>query len=451
MLDTNSNSIKRKLVVFDDDPTGIQTVHNCKVLTVWDEHTLSAAFADDTPFFYILTNIRAYPFDKAKEIIREAASMVYKIARKMGIEIQVLARSDSTLRSHFPLELEQFLEVFGPDGPVDGIIYAPALFESGRITAGNVHYVIDDDKRIPAHKTEFAKDPDFSYSSALLPEYIEEKIRVIESKGSSRFSSTGSQDVTSISLDMIRNGGTREIEKFLMRQNNSRFIVVNSEDYNDLDTVTAAIRNVVAKGKRFLYHTSSSFVRSYVQQREKRIEFASFDAGPGVVIAGSYVEKTKRQVDSLLSTPSVVGVQVPVLKIVDEFQAEKQRVLEEIASALRQGNTAVVYLHSTQKPTQTGSGAIWETGRKINAFFCECVDELKVVPAFIIGKGGITSHEVLKNGLKVASARVAGQVVPGVPAIRMEPDHRLAGMYYIIFPGNVGTDKTLAQVVHLLT
>ncbi len=53
--------MNKKLVVFDDDPTGIQTVHGCYVLTVWDEATLTTALQDEVPFFYILTNIRALP------------------------------------------------------------------------------------------------------------------------------------------------------------------------------------------------------------------------------------------------------------------------------------------------------------------------------------------------------------------------------------------------------
>ena len=49
----------------------------------------------------------------------------------------------------------------------------------------------------------------------------------------------------------------------------------------------------------------------------------------------------------------------------------------------------------------------------------------------------------------MASARVAGQAVPGVPVIQMNLQHRFAGMYYAIFPGNVGTDDTLAEVAAL--
>jgi uncharacterized protein YgbK (DUF1537 family) len=43
-----------KMVVLDDDPTGIQTVHGCLLITQWDEDSVRKGFADAEPFFYIL-------------------------------------------------------------------------------------------------------------------------------------------------------------------------------------------------------------------------------------------------------------------------------------------------------------------------------------------------------------------------------------------------------------
>ena len=55
-----------KIVVLDDDPTGIQTVHGNLLLTQWDKKTLVEAFEDDLCFFYILTNTRAYTEGQVK-------------------------------------------------------------------------------------------------------------------------------------------------------------------------------------------------------------------------------------------------------------------------------------------------------------------------------------------------------------------------------------------------
>ena len=61
-----------RMVVLDDDPTGIQTVHGCLLITQWDEPSVREAFADKQPFFYILTNTRALTRDEAARVTREA-------------------------------------------------------------------------------------------------------------------------------------------------------------------------------------------------------------------------------------------------------------------------------------------------------------------------------------------------------------------------------------------
>jgi len=254
-------------------------------------------------------------------------------------------------------------------------------------------------------------------------------------------------EILSIPLNLIRNSGIEGVTEFLLPITHARFIVVNAETYDDLDTVTAAVRNAVAQGKRFFYHTSSSFVRSFMQQSAKLIDFPSVETGPGLIVVGSYVQKTQRQLSKLLEIEAVEGIPLTVDEIVAHPQGLRQRILREINEVLSNGKTAVLYLEKNSKASEISRGDVMDTGLKITAFFCSCVNKLQVKPSFILGKGGITSHELLKHGLKVAFARVAGQAVPGVPVIQMNPAHRFSGMYYAIFPGNVGSDETLAEVV----
>ena len=48
-----------KIVVLDDDPTGIQTVHGIYVYTDWDLETIRKGFDGDEKVFYVLTNSRS--------------------------------------------------------------------------------------------------------------------------------------------------------------------------------------------------------------------------------------------------------------------------------------------------------------------------------------------------------------------------------------------------------
>ena len=43
------------IVVLDDDPTGVQTVHDINVYTVWDADTVREAFETEDRMFFLLT------------------------------------------------------------------------------------------------------------------------------------------------------------------------------------------------------------------------------------------------------------------------------------------------------------------------------------------------------------------------------------------------------------
>ena len=59
MLAQELEKNKSKVIVLDDDPTGVQTVHDIWVFTKWTEEILEKGFRSDERVFYILTNSRA--------------------------------------------------------------------------------------------------------------------------------------------------------------------------------------------------------------------------------------------------------------------------------------------------------------------------------------------------------------------------------------------------------
>ena len=73
-------------------------------------------------------------------------------------------------------------------------------------------------------------------------------------------------------------------------------------------------------------------------------------------------------------------------------------------------------------------------------------------PAWVIAKGGITSHDVAVHGLGIRRAEVAGQLFPGVISVFRPIDAapQAIGVPYIVFAGNVGDEETLRQVVGIL-
>ena len=57
LLNEEINKSQTKFVVLDDDPTGIQTVHDISVFTDWSKASMRKGFIDENRLFYILTGL----------------------------------------------------------------------------------------------------------------------------------------------------------------------------------------------------------------------------------------------------------------------------------------------------------------------------------------------------------------------------------------------------------
>jgi uncharacterized protein YgbK (DUF1537 family) len=69
----------------------------------------------------------------------------------------------------------------------------------------------------------------------------------------------------------------------------------------------------------------------------------------------------------------------------------------------------------------------------------------------MISKGGITSNDVLSKGLALRTSRVVGQILPGCSVVCCPSTHpRYPDMPVVIFPGNVGDERALAEAFRRL-
>ena len=70
-------------------------------------------------------------------------------------------------------------------------------------------------------------------------------------------------------------------------------------------------------------------------------------------------------------------------------------------------------------------------------------------PAWVVAKGGITSHDVAARGLGIRRATVLGQLFPGLVSVFRPVDAapEAVGTPYVVFAGNVGDETTLASVI----
>ncbi len=180
--------------------------------------------------------------------------MLLELVARLDAPIEVVSRSDSTLRGHVTAEVRALdavrREVTGRG--YDGVLVVPAYFEAGRFTAGNVHWARVGAELVPAGETEFARDATFGYAASDLREFVAEK-----SAGTIQPSEVGT-----ITLDDIRLGGPQRVAEILAGVTGGGFVVVNAVEYADLDVVVLGLLDAAAAGKSFLYRTGPSFVQA---------------------------------------------------------------------------------------------------------------------------------------------------------------------------------------------
>lgn len=440
----------KKIVVLDDDPTGVQTVHDISVYTNWEKDSIAKGFAEENNLFYILTNSRGFTAAQTEEAHKEIAAVVDEVSKETGKEYIFISRSDSTLRGHYPLETMVLKEAYEKNTgrQADGEILCPFFQEGGRFTIDDVHYVKDGDKLIPAAETEFARDKTFGYTVSNLKEYVEEK-----TKGAYR-----KEDVTAISLKSLRGMRLDEIEQQLLNVSGFNKIIVNAIDYTDIKVFCIALFRAMSKGKAFLFRTAAAIVKVMggvpdqpLLSREQMV--VKETSNGGIIVVGSHTEKTTKQVELLKGNPDITFVELDATLVKDApaFAKEVERCLALEEECLKAGTTVCVY--TTRALITADSGDKEDDLRlavKISDAVQSLVGRLSVVPAFVIAKGGITSSDIGTKALAVQKANVLGQIKPGIPVWQTGSESKFPLTPYVIFPGNVGEVSTLKEAAEIL-
>ena len=428
-----------KIIVLDDDPTGSQTVHGCLLLTRWDVATLKHGLQDTAPLFFVLTNTRGMSAALAADLTREVCVNLRQALDELaaaGIRINPLlvSRSDSTLRGHYPVETDMIAQELGP---FDAHFIVPAFFEGGRITIDSIHYLMVDGKPVPVHETEFARDSVFGYSHSYLPAYVEEKTGGrIKTSQVERFDL---QDVRGDSLPR------------LLALEGNRCCVVDGETQQDLNHFCDQLMQAAQQGKHFLFRSAASLLTALARlppqpvAAEQMHEYVR-DNRAGAVIVGSHVKKTTQQLQHLLQQDGTQGIEIDV----SEISTQREQLLEDIISTAENCHenniTPVIYTSRTELQFDDQQSRL-AFGEQVSTFLMDVVRNLPASIGFLISKGGITSNDVLSDGLALRTSRVVGQILAGCSVVRCPDDHpRFPGMPVVIFPGNVGDDQALATV-----
>jgi uncharacterized protein YgbK (DUF1537 family) len=441
-----------KIIAIDDDPTGSQTVHSCLLLTRWDVETLLGALQDESPLFFILSNTRGMDARRAARVTRDiCVNLKHALdeLKRQGRPVNpiVVSRSDSTLRGHYPVETDIIAEELGP---FDAHFMVPAFFEAGRFTRDSIHYLVVDGNPVPVHATEFAMDSVFGFSTACLPDYVEEK-----TGGRIR-----ARQVQRFLLGDVRGDCRDRLRKLA----NNVCCVVDGETQADLNYFAAQLQEVAGEGKRFLFRSAASLLTALAKLPAQPVNAEDMayyvrDRKPGVILIGSHVAKTSAQLAYLHKHTDVVPVHVDVERLnvsstrgwTEHAATVADTIITRIGAEHARGKSVAIYTSREELhfPSQLERLAF---GERLSAFLMDLVRRLPETIGFLISKGGITSNDVLSTGLNLKQSRVLGQILTGCSVIRCPADHsRYPDLPVVIFPGNVGGEAALAQVYTILT
>ncbi|WP_080796817.1 four-carbon acid sugar kinase family protein [Corynebacterium pacaense] len=448
----DANPAEPVFVVLDDDPTGTQSIAGLPVLTRWEKRDLEWALAQGSPAIYVMTNSRSLSAADAERINIDVADAALAVARENNLRVTFVSRSDSTLRGHFPLEPDTLADRVEAHGEgVNGIIIVPAFGDAGRITIGGVHYAGDGTGDfILVGESEFADDATFGYTSSDLGAWVEEKTGGRIAAG----------DVIRLTLDTIRSGAKR-IAEVLLRADHRQPIVADAVTENDLRQLSLGIIEAESAGAHFIYRVGPPFMRARIGQEVPRpldaaavgrACTAAVDTLGGLIVVGSHVPTTTRQLGALMEAGGARVIELDVRRVLSEGSAG---YLDELAGCviaeLQRGN---VVLH-TSRELVTGADAeeSLSIARSVSAALIHIVNitVYAVTPRFVIAKGGITSSDVASRGLEMTRATVVGPMQPGIISMWRLDDGPAAGVPYIVFAGNVGNDRSLVDVVSTLS
>ncbi len=450
-----TSSARRVLVVLDDDPTGTQSVADLPVLMTWTADSMEWALRQGEPAVYVMTNSRSLGAPDARQRNHEVARAAFAAAARVGVRVDFVSRSDSTLRGHFPLEPDALAEeVLAATGnPVDGVVVVPAFGEAGRVTVDSVHYAGSPlDGYTPVGETEFARDATFGYRSSDLRDWVAEKTA----------GRVAARDVARVSLRTLRTDPDGAVA-VLRGLRDAQPVVIDIVEENDLRLLAVALYAAEGQGSRLIYRVGPPFVRAFIGQEvtpplEARDIAAIRQGGRaehahgGLIVVGSHVSMTTLQLDRLVDRSHPTELELDVSTILSEGAEQHVRdVARAAAEALADGN---VVIRTTRTLVRTDDAdESLAIARRVSTAVVDVVRQVlkSRPPKFVVAKGGITSSDVAARGLSIERAMVRGPMLPGIVSLWDPIDGPARGIPYIVFAGNVGGPESLADVVDKLS
>lgn len=422
------------------------------VLTAWSPDLIEWALGTDAPAIFIVSGARALSLAAAEDRYVEVMTAALESAERLNRKVSFVLRTDSALRSHYPLDSDVVVNAIesATNDRIDGVINVVAFPEAGRITVDGVQYVSEwEGAWTPIAETRFAREPQFQYRSSDLRAWIAEKSR-------GRFQAS---DVMHVDIRTVRNA-PEAVAAQLVNARDAQPIVVDAITEEDLRCIGLAVSQALAAGKQFVYRVTAPVVRAFVGQpvhealsvgdiaelREK----TGVAAGHGLIVVGTPVPFTRRQVRALEHRRPIHSVAISVPALLDSRRDDHLAdVIERVVEGLRTSNVVVRLSELQQESDAKGDFSIdARVAKAINEVVFQTAKSAHL--SFVVARGGSIVGPVAQ-GLGVRSGMVRGPMLPGIVSLWEPLVGRIKGVPFAVYAGGVGDDEGLADVVDKLS
>ena len=129
-----------------------------------------------------------------------------------------------------------------------------------------------------------------------------------------------------------------------------------------------------------------------------------------------------QQLNQLLQHNGIACIEIDVTKILQHSTQSFEDIIANTERCHAKNITPVIYTSRTELQFDDQQTRL-AFGEQVSAFLMDVVRNLPITTGFLISKGGITSNDVLSDGLALRTSRVAGQILAGCSVVRCPDEY----------------------------
>ena len=424
------------LIVLDDDPTGAQSESGVPVALEWDAALLERIGAASPRAVHLLTNTRSLPAGEAEAVTREAAAA----ALSAFPGSPVMLRGDSTLRAHLLPEYRGLRDVALPRAR-SGSDAGPGAAQPPAASHGTESTIIESGEgpqRLDA--TEYARDPDFGYASSRLLDWADER-------SGGFFPAAAGRELM---LDELRDRGGDSGARLRWRASPRAGARRFSRSMPSIPSISRSRRPgsamALEEGVEVIVRSAPAFVGVFSGATAEGYVEAPAGMGRCWCSAG----RMSPQHPPARSSCCSAAPRAPSGSVPSRWRTGPARMRSRPPSPPPAPvSTTAASLSSPPGARFSRMATGFDSGAAIASGLAAILAGTRDRAGVVVSKGGITSAINVREGLASGVAEVLGPLLDGVSLWSVDTPERKA-LPFVVFPGNVGGDEELADLVEAI-